>query len=176
MAKDEYALAIDKVRYIGDDVAAVVATSLDAVEEALSKIRVDYEKLPAVFDPMEAMKPGAPVLHEEIPNNVSATIKKEFGDEKAFGNRIFLRTPSKHRQLTTALSNLRQPWPWSTIRESNPLVNPSFFLRRNAHDTRCHKQSPDHRQRGEVRSNRPRQKTSAQPFFAMKTKKPVKFF
>ncbi len=59
MAKDEYALAIDKVRYIGDEVAAVVATSLDAAEEAISKIRVDYEELPAVFDPLEAMKPGA---------------------------------------------------------------------------------------------------------------------
>src|SRR3989304_8040990 len=65
MAKDEYALAIEKVRYIGDEVAAVVATSIEAAEEALSKIRVDYEELPSVFDPLEAMKPGAPVLHEE---------------------------------------------------------------------------------------------------------------
>src|SRR4030067_1540760 len=54
MAKDEYALAIDKVRYIGDDVAAVVATSIEAAAEAISKIRVDYEELPPVFDPLEA--------------------------------------------------------------------------------------------------------------------------
>src|SRR4030042_4085930 len=58
MAKDEYALAIEKVRYIGDKVAAVVATSIDAAEEAISKIKVDYEVLPPVFDPLEAMKPG----------------------------------------------------------------------------------------------------------------------
>ena len=91
MAKDEYALAIDKVRYIGDEVAAVVATSLDAAEEAISKIRVDYEELPAVFDPLEAMKPGAPVIHEEVPNNVSATIRKEFGNvEKAFSESDFV--------------------------------------------------------------------------------------
>ena len=75
MAKDEYALAIGKVRYVGDEVAAVVATSLDAAEEALSKIRVDYEELPAVFDPIEAMRSGAPVIHEEVPNNVSASIR-----------------------------------------------------------------------------------------------------
>jgi len=80
MAKDEYVLAIEKVRYIGDEVAAVVATSLDAAEEAISKIRVDYEELPSVFDPMEAMKPGAPVIHDEVPNNVSASIRKEFGN------------------------------------------------------------------------------------------------
>jgi CO/xanthine dehydrogenase Mo-binding subunit len=85
MAKDEYVLAIDKVRYIGDEVAAVVATSWDAAEEAISKIRMDYEDLPPVFDPLEAMKPGAPVIHDEIPNNVSASIHKEFGNvQRAF--------------------------------------------------------------------------------------------
>ena len=58
-AKDEYALAVvDKVRYIGDDVAAVVATSSEAAEELVSKIRVDYEELQAVFDPLEAMSSG----------------------------------------------------------------------------------------------------------------------
>lgn len=91
MAKDEYALAIEKVRYIGDEVAAVVATSLDAAEEAILKIKVDYQVLPAVFDPVEAMKPGAPIIHDEIPNNVSATIQKEFGDvAKAFQESDFM--------------------------------------------------------------------------------------
>lgn len=91
MAKDEYALAIDKVRYIGDEVAAVVATSRDAAEEAISKIRVDYEELPPVFDPIEAMKPGAPVIHDEVPNNVSASIHKEFGNvQRAFKESNFV--------------------------------------------------------------------------------------
>lgn len=90
-AKDEYALAVDKVRYIGDDVAAVVGTSLEAAEEAVSKIRVDYEELPAVFDPLEAMKPGAPVIHERFPTNVSASIHKHWGDvEKAFAESDFI--------------------------------------------------------------------------------------
>ncbi len=84
MAKDEHALAREKVRYIGDDVAAVCAIDPEIAEEALGLITVDYEELPAVFDPLEAAKEGAPVIHEGVKNNTSFFIKKEFGDvEKA---------------------------------------------------------------------------------------------
>ncbi|MBI5623016.1 MAG: molybdopterin-dependent oxidoreductase [Elusimicrobia bacterium] len=55
----------DKARYVGDRIAAVAAETPEAAEEALSKIKVDYEVLPAVFDTMEAMKDGAPVVHDE---------------------------------------------------------------------------------------------------------------
>ena len=85
MAKDEHALAREKVRYIGDDVAAVCAIDPEIAEEALELITVDYEELPAVFDPLEAAKEGAPLIHEGVKNNTSFFIKKEFGDvEKAF--------------------------------------------------------------------------------------------
>ncbi len=85
MAKDEHALAREKVRYIGDDVAAVCAIDPEIAEEALGLITVDYEELPAVFDPLEAAKEGAPLIHEGVKNNTSFFIKKEFGDvEKAF--------------------------------------------------------------------------------------------
>ncbi len=80
MAKDEYALAKDKVRYIGDDVAAVCAIDPEIAEEALELIDVDYEELPAVFDPREAIKEGAPVIHAGVKNNTSFAINKEFGD------------------------------------------------------------------------------------------------
>jgi 4-hydroxybenzoyl-CoA reductase subunit alpha len=80
MAKDEYALAKDKVRYIGDDVAAVCAIDPEIAEEALELIDVDYEELAAVFDPREAIKEGAPVIHEGVKNNTSFAINKEFGD------------------------------------------------------------------------------------------------
>ncbi len=84
-AKDEYALAKEKVRYIGDGVAAVCAVDPETAEEALELIRVEYEELPAVFDPLEAMKEGAPLVHDDVPNNISASIYKEFGEgEKAF--------------------------------------------------------------------------------------------
>jgi putative selenate reductase molybdopterin-binding subunit len=54
-----------KVRFVGDRVAAVAAESPEIAEEALKLIRVDYELLPAVFDENEAMKAGAPVIHDE---------------------------------------------------------------------------------------------------------------
>ena len=63
---DQYPLAIDKVRYIGEEVAAVAAMDKDIADEALALIKVDYEELPAVFDPEEAMKEGAPKIHEII--------------------------------------------------------------------------------------------------------------
>ncbi|HWP60953.1 MAG TPA: xanthine dehydrogenase family protein molybdopterin-binding subunit [Candidatus Acidoferrales bacterium] len=62
--RDVPVLCWDKVRYVGDRVAAVAAETLGAAEEALARIRVEYEELPAVFDPLKAMEPGAPILHE----------------------------------------------------------------------------------------------------------------
>ena len=55
----------NKVRYVGDRVAAVAADSVDIAEEALKLIHVEYEVLPAVFDEVEAMTLGAPVIHDE---------------------------------------------------------------------------------------------------------------
>jgi len=69
---DEYLLAIDKVRFVGDAVAAVAAVDEDIAEEALSLIDVEYEILPAVFDPFEAMKEGAPKIHEQVEQNICA--------------------------------------------------------------------------------------------------------
>ncbi len=63
---DEYILAQDKVRYAGEEVAAVAAIDEDTAEEALRLIKVDYELIPAVFDPLEAMKEGAPTVHDVI--------------------------------------------------------------------------------------------------------------
>jgi CO/xanthine dehydrogenase Mo-binding subunit len=74
----------EKVRYIGDQLAAVAAIDEDIAEEALDLIEVEYEELPAVFEPEEAMKPGAPQIHKEENNIVSHT-RREFGDaEKGF--------------------------------------------------------------------------------------------
>jgi CO/xanthine dehydrogenase Mo-binding subunit len=62
---DKPVLAQDRVRYIGEKVAAVAATDRDVVQEALELIDVQYEQLPAVFDPLEAMKADAPLLHPD---------------------------------------------------------------------------------------------------------------
>ena len=63
---DQPIVALDKVCYVGDPVAAVAATRVDIAEEALERIEVDYDELPAVFDPEEALASAAPVLHEKV--------------------------------------------------------------------------------------------------------------
>ncbi|HKI93042.1 MAG TPA: molybdopterin cofactor-binding domain-containing protein [Gaiellaceae bacterium] len=70
----------DTVRYAGQPVAAVAATSAEIAEAALELIDVEYEDLPAVFDPEEAMAEGAPQLHESSPGNVAVHPVFEFGD------------------------------------------------------------------------------------------------
>jgi len=90
--QDEYALAVEKVRFIGDEVAAVAATDRDTAQEALSLIRVEYEELPAVFDVEAASQPGAPVLHDYCPSNVSVNRKIQYGDiEKGFAESDYIR-------------------------------------------------------------------------------------
>ncbi|MBI3078383.1 MAG: xanthine dehydrogenase family protein molybdopterin-binding subunit [Deltaproteobacteria bacterium] len=64
--KDEPFLAIDKVRYVGEPVVAVAAVDGETCEEALDLVEVEYEPLPAVFDPEAAMQPDAPLLHERL--------------------------------------------------------------------------------------------------------------
>jgi len=64
--RDMPVLCWDRVRFAGDRIAAVAAETVAAAEEALYLIDVDYELLPAVSDPLEAMMPGAPALHENV--------------------------------------------------------------------------------------------------------------
>jgi carbon-monoxide dehydrogenase large subunit len=63
--RDIPVLCWDKVRFIGDRVAAVAAETREAAEEAVGLIEVEYEELLAVFDPLKAMEPGAPILHDD---------------------------------------------------------------------------------------------------------------
>jgi CO/xanthine dehydrogenase Mo-binding subunit len=63
--RDMPVLAVDKVRFAGEPVAAVAADSAEIAEAALALIDVDYEELPAVYDALEALRPGAPVLHKD---------------------------------------------------------------------------------------------------------------
>lgn len=102
---DECALAVDKVRFIGDAVAAVAAVDEDTAAEALELIRVAYEELPAVFDPEEAMKPGAPLIHDRVPNNVSARPTYTWGDvEKGFRESDYVREDTFRTQAVTHCS------------------------------------------------------------------------
>ncbi|MFP4081578.1 MAG: molybdopterin-dependent oxidoreductase [Candidatus Aminicenantes bacterium] len=77
---DEHVLAKQRVRYVGDEVAAVVAVDEETAEKALKLIEVEYQELPAVFHPQEAVKEGAPQLHERYRNNINTRVDHHFGD------------------------------------------------------------------------------------------------
>ena len=82
---DQPVMARGKVRYVGEAVAAVAAEDELTAKRALAAIKVVYEPLPAVFDPDEAMRAGAPVLHDYAPDNVTKHIPIRVGDvEKGF--------------------------------------------------------------------------------------------
>ena len=70
----------EKARFVGDAIAAVVAVDLLTAEKALHLIDVEYEVLPFVLTPEDAMKEGAPVLHEERPSNIVSTFGAQYGD------------------------------------------------------------------------------------------------
>ena len=80
---DETLLCIDKVRYVGDEVAIVAADSAEAAREAAGLIQVDYEELPHVLDAHLALLPGAPLVHEKFAGNIMAEVHQEFGDVAA---------------------------------------------------------------------------------------------
>jgi 4-hydroxybenzoyl-CoA reductase alpha subunit len=89
---DERVLASDRVRHVGDAVAAVAAVDDETAERALDLIRVEYEVLPGVFGIEEAMAEGAPRLHEDYPRNINTEIHHDFGDvERAFAEADLVR-------------------------------------------------------------------------------------
>ena len=117
--RDMPILATDRVRFVGEKVALVAASSRAIAEQAVALIDVDYEELPAVFDPLEAMHPGAPVLHDPadirawaaplqvVPDYPNAVMQRSWGAdavelEKALASshRVLehvVRTPRQHQ-------------------------------------------------------------------------------
>src|ERR1700683_3899970 len=77
---DEYPLALDKVRYVGDNVACVVAVTESIAEKALELVDVEYELLPAYFDPEESMKAQTHLTHDNKPGNLEKDYHHAFGD------------------------------------------------------------------------------------------------
>ena len=77
---DEHALALDKVRYVGDNVACVAAEDEATAERAVELIDVEYELLPAYFDPEEAIKAERDLIHDNKPHNIEKDYHHVFGD------------------------------------------------------------------------------------------------
>ncbi len=112
--KDMPILAQERVRYVGEPVAAVAAENPEIAEEALGLIDVQYEEMEAVYDPLKAMRPGAPLLHEDrsrfknappvtvdLPNIQSLTVWKHGDLEAEFKEATYIfehtfRTPLTH--------------------------------------------------------------------------------
>ena len=101
--KDMYVIS-EKARFVGDRVAAVAAVDAATAQKALELIEVKYEVLPAVLDPIEAMKPGAPRIHDFAPNNISlhlnfpgsrGDVEKGFGEADCVIEETF-RTSKQH--------------------------------------------------------------------------------
>jgi CO/xanthine dehydrogenase Mo-binding subunit/aerobic-type carbon monoxide dehydrogenase small subunit (CoxS/CutS family) len=78
--RDQPALAEGKVRFIGEPVAVVFAETAEQAEAAARAVRVEYRPLPGVFSPLDAMRPGAPLIHENVPSNVLTHQPVRIGD------------------------------------------------------------------------------------------------
>lgn len=77
-ARDHPVLKAGKVCSMRDEIAAVAAIDEDIAQEALELIEVEYEELPGVFDPEEAIKPGAPIIHEGAPDNIQEKMRQSY--------------------------------------------------------------------------------------------------
>ena len=96
----QYALAVGKVRFVGEAVAAVAAVDRYTAEDAAALIDVEYEPLPVVTDPFEALKPGAAIVHEPLGSNLAFEKTLSFGDvdgDFASADRVIRRTLRWHR-------------------------------------------------------------------------------
>lgn len=90
--RDQQLLCVDKVRYVGDEVAAVAAVDEETALEALNLIQVEYEELPAVFDCYSAIADGAPLIHDDQPRNINVHVKIDVGDvDSAFRDCALIR-------------------------------------------------------------------------------------
>ncbi|MDQ0378878.1 xanthine dehydrogenase family protein molybdopterin-binding subunit [Amycolatopsis thermophila] len=97
-----HALAVDRVRFAGEPVAAVVAESATAAADALELVDVDYEPLPAAVDPEQALEPDAPVQFPEIGSNIAAGERDEAGAEVLDGADVVVRARIENQRLAVA--------------------------------------------------------------------------
>ena len=105
---DQYILSVGKTRYVGEEVAAVAAIDPDIAEEALDLIEVDWDPLPGVFDAEEAMQDGAPLVHDDKPNNIAmhldlerGNVAQAFADSDIIVEDTFTSMPQWHCSIET---------------------------------------------------------------------------
>ena len=131
---DQPVICEDKVRYVGDGVALVAAVTEEIAHEALSLIRVEYEVLPAVFDPRDALKPDAPRIHEGghlLSDNKlrKGNVEKGFEEADIIMERTYQVPFLEHAYLEPDVT-LAVPQPDGTMLVEGPMQAP-FTVRRN---------------------------------------------
>ncbi|MCX8023062.1 MAG: xanthine dehydrogenase family protein molybdopterin-binding subunit [Syntrophorhabdaceae bacterium] len=115
--KDQVLLPYDKVRYYGEEVAAVAAIDEDTAEEAAELIKVDYEPLPFVLNVEDALKEGAPLVHEDKPGNIAARYLVNEGNvEEAFINSDYVW----EKTFTCEVASHALPEPYTAIASYEP--------------------------------------------------------
>jgi len=104
----DYCLAVGKVHFAGEPVAAVVAETRSTAEDALELIDAEYEAVDHVLDAKEALKPGAPVIHEEVGSNLVFRGKWDYGDIDGAmkqADKVVKKTLHFHRFSSTPIEN-----------------------------------------------------------------------
>jgi len=116
---DEYAGAVEKVRYVGEPIGAVAARDRGSAEDALELIAVDYEPLRAVVDVREAIKPSSATLFEELGSNLAWNGSLQYGDIEA----AFHRPIGSSRKISrfTAIVQHRLSRSWCSHPTSLPV-------------------------------------------------------
>jgi 2-furoyl-CoA dehydrogenase large subunit len=107
---EHWCLAVDRVRYVGEPVAVVLAVDRYAAADALERIEVSYRPLPAVIDPVAAAESAAPLLHTALGCNVISDRSFCYGDPKP--NLLPLPTGSRSRPLTRVIPAPRSSALW----------------------------------------------------------------
>ncbi|MBI4193867.1 MAG: molybdopterin-dependent oxidoreductase [Betaproteobacteria bacterium] len=135
---DLYPLAIGKVRYVGDEVAAVAATDPATARAAVDRIAVQYEVLTAVLSLDEALAPGAPLVHDDAAGNVAHQFAFERGDVDAgfkASEVVVEGTWESARQWHTALETIGCVASWQNGRVSMWCNTQTPFLARGRYAT-----------------------------------------
>src|SRR5487761_1036123 len=104
----DYCLAVDKVHFVGEPVAAVVGETRAIAEDALEEIQVEYEELPCVTDALKSLEPGAPLVHEVVGSNLVFHGKWDYGDVDGAIKNAYKVVKAKihfHRFSSTPIEN-----------------------------------------------------------------------
>jgi CO/xanthine dehydrogenase Mo-binding subunit len=123
--QDMELLPKDKVRYLGEEIAAVAAVDEDTAMEALNLITLDLEELPAVYDPFESMASEGPLIHEDYPNNINIHVEIDVGDiEKGFKDSYLVREDT----FTAAEDNYFQGEPYAAVARFDDAGNLEMWM------------------------------------------------